>query len=569
MDYKQKYTMWLDNVDDDILKSELQKMVDDAELRDRFGWELEFGTAGLRGTLGAGTSRMNIYTVRRATQGLAEYICEKHGDGSVAISYDSRNMSLEFARTSAQVLAANGIRVYLYDRIMPVPLLSFAVRELKTAAGIMITASHNPAEYNGYKVYGDDGCQMTPEDVEHVYNKIGNINAFSDVKIIDFEEGLKSGLISYIDDSVVERYYYEVRKQQINPGICADYPVKVLYSPLHGSGNEPVRRILSDIGVTDVNVVSEQEKPDGNFPTCPYPNPETKEALAMGLEVSATLKPDLFIATDPDADRVGVAFRDGDDYRILNGNEAGALLLQYIVEARTGNGTMPDDPVAVRSIVSTAMADEIAKDSGVEMRAVLTGFKYIGEQILLLEQQGEEDRFIFGFEESCGYLAGSYVRDKDAVIACMLLCEMTAYYKKRGTTPVEALEELYKKYGYYVSGVVNIMFEGADGQQEMNGVMDNIFSNTPNTIAGFAVTAIKDYRAGIHKNIVSGERADIGLIPTNAIEFSLENGASVIVRPSGTEPKMKIYLTAKERTADDSARLIKTLEEETQKMIAM
>lgn len=556
MDYKSEYKRWLDRVDDEALKAELADIQDDeAEQIARFGCELEFGTAGLRGHIGAGTSRMNIYTVRRTTQGLADYIISRYGEGVVAIAYDSRIMSLEFARECASVLAGNGITAYIYDRLMPTPMLSFAVRELSARAGIMITASHNPAEYNGYKVFGSDGCQMTLEDTMLVYNKINETDMFDDVKLLDFEDGLNQELVKYIGKRTVERYYENVEMQQLNHGICEKYPVSVLYSPLHGAGNEPVRRVLDDVFVHNVEVVKAQEQPDGNFPTCPYPNPETKEALQLGLHMCQELKPDIFFATDPDADRVGVAIKEGDDYRILTGNEVGVLLLKYIIESRLAGKTMPKNPVAVRSIVSTALADDIAKDGGVEMRAVMTGFKFIGEQILVLEQNGEQDRFIFGFEESCGYLAGTYVRDKDAVVACMLLCEMASFYKQRSKPLVVVLEEIYEKYGYYRNTVVNIQFIGPNGSSDMKTVMESLFAKHPESIAGIPVTAVSDYRGGIRESKTLGTKIAIDLPSSDVIEFVLENGASVIIRPSGTEPKMKIYITVKEATAEASEKL--------------
>ena len=561
MGYKSEYERWLENVDDAELLGQLSAIEnDDEEMRRRFSNALEFGTAGLRGVLEAGTSRMNIYVVRRATQGLAETILDRYGEGSVAIAYDSRNMSLEFARECASVLAGNGLTAYIYDRLMPTPMLSFAVRELGARAGIMITASHNPAEYNGYKVFGPDGCQMTLEDAMMVYNKIENVDFFSGIKYIEFESGFEKELIKYIGKYTVEQYYQSVEKQQLNPGICERYPIKVLYSPLCGAGSEPVRRVLEDIFVKDLDVVEEQEQPDGNFPTCTYPNPETKEALQLGLDRCTKLKPDIFIATDPDADRVGVVVKDGEDYRILSGNEVGVLLLKYIIDSRTANRTMPERPVAIRSIVSTELADEIAKDGGIEMISVLTGFKFIGEQILLLEQKGEQDRFIFGFEESCGYLAGDYVRDKDAVVASMLLCEMTSYYKQRSKTPVLILDEIYEQYGHYRNSVLNMQYSGTDGVAEMKAVMDGLYKNHPKEIAGFAVTAVTDYRNSIRESKTLGTKTAIDLPSSDVIGFTLENGATIIIRPSGTEPKMKVYITVKEATAAESAQLAETLE---------
>ena len=568
MNYKKEYKRWLQNVDDAVIKQQLLEIEqDDDEMRGRFSSSLEFGTAGLRGVLGAGTSYMNIYVVRRATQGLAETIMDRYGEGLVAIAYDSRNMSLEFAQECAGVLAANGLTAYIYDRLMPTPMLSFAVRELGARAGIMITASHNPAQYNGFKVYGDDGCQMTLEDATMVYNRIESIDIFTGVKHMDFDEGLEKELIKYIGKYTIERYYQEVEKQQLNPGICERYPIKVLYSPLCGAGNEPVRRVLDDIYVSDLDIVKEQEMPDGNFTTCTYPNPETREALQLGLHLCTDLKPDIFIATDPDCDRVGVAVKDGEDYRILTGNEVGSLLLKYIIDSRNAGRTMPENPIAIRSIVSTELADDIARDGGVEMISVLTGFKFIGEQILLMEQKGEQDRFIFGFEESCGYLAGDYVRDKDAVLACMLLCEMTSYYKQRSKTPALALAELYEQYGYYRSNVLNIQYDGPDGVAEMRAAMESLFANHPDSIAGYEVTSVTDYRNSIRESKTLGTKIAIDLPGSEVIGFALENGASIIIRPSGTEPKMKIYITTKQATAEESDMLGEVLEKAAKELV--
>ncbi len=557
MDYMAAYDRWVREAQDVDVCAELMRIRDnELEKKERFSSELTFGTAGLRGVLGAGTFRMNVYTVRRATQGLADYILERFGGGCVSIAYDSRNMSTRFAEECASVLAANGITAHLYDRLMPTPMLSFAVRQLGARAGIMITASHNPAQYNGYKAYGADGCQMTEEDADWVYRKIQAVDEFSGVKLVPFSDGLADGTINYIGVDVVELYYDAVKAQQINPGICAKHPIKLVYSPLNGTGNEPVRRVLADIGVRDIVLVAEQELPDGNFPTCTYPNPETKEALRLGLALCETVQPDLFIATDPDADRVGVACRAADGYQILSGNEIGVLLLDYIIKARRAAGSMPADPVAVESIVSTSLAAEIAHKNGVEMRTVLTGFKYIGEQVLLLEQAGQTERFIFGFEESCGYLAGGYVRDKDAVFAAMLVCEMTAYYKSLGTTPLAVLGELYEEYGYYRNRVLNFAFEGLEGPAKMAAVMEGVFAAPPAEVAGHKVVTLYDYRAGTVTDTATGSSKPTGLPASPVCELRLDNGAAVIVRPSGTEPKMKLYLTAKEKTAAASEAML-------------
>lgn len=568
MDYKAEYARWLARVDDADLLAELEKIADnDDKIQERFCAHLEFGTAGLRGVMGAGPAYMNIYTVRRATQGLADYIMTCYGEGSVAVAYDSRHKSQVFAEACAAVLAGNGVKVWLYDRLMPTPMLSFAVRELGARAGIMITASHNPAKYNGYKVYGADGCQMTPEDTAAVSARIDEVDIFDGVTSADFKKALAADDIHYIGNRTIERYYQEVKKQQVQPGVAERYPVKVLYSPLYGTGNEPVRRVLADIGVKELSIVTEQELPDGDFPTAPYPNPETKEAMALGLAQCNKLKADLFIATDPDADRVGVAVRDDKEYRQLTGNEVGVLLLYYIIQSRTEKKTMPQDPIAVRSIVSTRLADDVAKDGGVEMQTVLTGFKYIGEKILLLEQQGRQDRFIFGFEESCGYLAGTYVRDKDAVVASMLLCEMASWCRMKNTTIARVLDALYEKYGYYRTDVVNIEFDGLEGADEMEAVMQRLYAQHPTELAGQAVTSVADYKRGVRTSLTLGVETPIDLPPADVMGYMLESGATVIVRPSGTEPKMKIYVTAKEKNTGDSAKMVKKLESAAKKLV--
>lgn len=569
MDYLSEYERWLVQAQDAELQAELKGIAGkDAEIQERFCAELEFGTAGLRGILGAGPARMNIYTVRRATQGLAAYINACYGQGSVAVAYDSRHKSVDFAQQCAAVLAGNGIKVWLYDRLMPTPMLSFAVRELGARAGIMITASHNPAQYNGYKVYGSDGCQMTLEDTAAVSARIDEVDVFDGVTCMDFEQGVADGLIFYIGNHTIERYYEEVEKQQIHPGVSERYPVKILYSPLYGTGNEPVRRVLDDIGQKDVVIVREQEQPNGDFPTAPYPNPETKEALAVGLELCKEVKPDIFIATDPDADRMGVAIRDSKSgYHILTGNEVGVLLLHYIIQGRNARKTMPENPIAVRSIVSTRLADEVARDGGVEMRTVLTGFKYIGETILMLEQQGQQDRFIFGFEESCGYLAGTYVRDKDAVVACMLLCEMASWCRSKGTRIGLVLEEIYKTYGYYRNGVVNLEFLGLAGADEMAAVMERLYREYPEQLGGQAVTTVADFKRGLRTSLTLGVETPVGLPEADVIGYSLESGATVLVRPSGTEPKMKIYITAKAKTAAEADKQIKKLETAARKLV--
>ncbi len=540
------YELWLKNATEDSdLIEELESIKgDDEAIKDRFYRDLEFGTAGLRGVIGAGSFRLNIYTIRRATQGLADYVNSAYENASVAIAYDSRIKSDLFSKEAARVLAANGIKAYIYSELMPTPMLSWAVRALGCKAGIVCTASHNPSKYNGYKAYGEDGCQMTIEAADIVLSKINNTPMFGGAKLIDFEEGLANDMIEYISQDVIDAYLDEVQKRQIHPEVCAASGLKVVYTPLNGTGNKPVRAILDRIGVKDVTIVPEQENPDGNFPTCPFPNPEIKEALHLGLELCKTVKPDLLLATDPDCDRVGIAVPDSEgNYVLFSGNEVGAMLLEYICKERIALGKMPKNPVAVKSIVSTAIADAIAADYGVEMRNVLTGFKFIGEQIGYLEADNEADRFIFGFEESYGYLGGSYVRDKDAVIGSMLICEMAAYYRSIGVSLLEAREAMYKKYGNYVHTVSSFTCEGAAGMEEMARIMGELHANAPADIAGFKVVAIDDYLTSESVDIVTGAKKAITLPKSDVLCYTLENKATVIIRPSGTEPKIKAYYT--------------------------
>jgi phosphoglucomutase len=540
------YKHWLEKATDDPdLIPELKKIEgNENEIYERFYRDLEFGTGGLRGVLGAGTFRMNIYTVRRATQGLADYIKEAYPKSpSAAISFDSRIKSDLFAKEAARVLAANGIKVHIYRELMPTPCLSYAVRELHCSAGIMVTASHNPAKYNGYKAYGADGCQMTIDAADLVLRNIENVDIFEGVKLCDFAEAVSAGDISYIDNDLINRYLDCVERQSIHPNICSAAGLKVVYTPLNGTGNKPVRAIFDRIGVKDVTVVPEQEMPDGNFPTCPFPNPEIKEALTLGLELSKKIQPDLLIATDPDADRMGIAVPCASGFALFSGNEVGALLFEYICAERTKLGSMPDRPIVVKTIVTTDLIRAIAKDYGVEVREVLTGFKFIGEQIGFLEDNNEENRYVFGFEESYGYLAGTYVRDKDAVVASMLICEMAAYYRSKGISLIDARENLYKKYGVYNHTQESFAYEGASGMQKMNEIMTDLRQNPPSEISGKKVLRIDDYIASTKLDTVSGLKTKITLPKSDVLGFFLEDNASVIIRPSGTEPKIKAYYT--------------------------
>ena len=534
--YMDDYKRWLGaELEDEDLTTELAQIEGkEDEIKDRFAVALKFGTAGLRGVLGAGSNRMNIYVVRQATQGLANWVKTQGGNQLVAISYDSRIKSDVFAKEAACVLAANGIRVRIYDALMPVPALSFATRYYKANAGIMVTASHNPAKYNGYKAYGPDGCQMTDDAAAVVYAEIQKTDILTGAKRISFEEGIAQGLIEYVGDDCKEGLYDAIKACQVRPGLCKTAGLKLVYSPLNGSGLVPVTRILADIGIDDITIVPEQQYPDGNFPTCPYPNPEIFEALRLGLELAKASGADLMLATDPDADRVGIAMKCPDgSYELVSGNEVGVLLLDYICQGRMEKGTMPQKPVAVKSLVSTPLADAVAANYGVEMRNVLTGFKWIGDQIAGLEAQGEVERFILGFEESYGYLAGPYVRDKDAVVASMLICEMAAYYRSIGSSVKEQLEAIYAKYGRYLNKVDSFEFPGLSGMDKMAGIMTSLRKNPPAEIGGYAVTKVVDYT----------NTAETGLPSANVLVYTLEGGATVIVRPSGTEPKIKTYFT--------------------------
>lgn len=567
MKEKELYSLWCENAkaDPDLL-SELESIRNDDEaISDRFYRDLEFGTGGLRGVIGAGTNRMNVYTVKRATQGFADYLNQEYENPSVAVSYDSRIKSDVFSRAAAEVLAANGIKVYIYTELMPTPCLSFAVRQLKCQGGIMITASHNPAKYNGYKVYGEDGCQITLRGAEIIINKINSLDIFNDVKSSDFDEEVAKGNISYIGDDIIEAFYQNVLAEGINTELCASSGLKVVYTPLNGTGNKPVREILKRIGITDVTVVKEQENPDGNFTTCPYPNPEIREALEVGLRYCNEVKPDLLLATDPDCDRVGIAVPDGDGYALFSGNEVGAMLLEYIASQRIEKGTMPENPIAVKTIVTTDIVNSIGKEYGVEIIDVLTGFKFIGEQIGLLEEKGEENRYIFGFEESYGYLSGGYVRDKDAVNASMLICEMAAYYRTKGISLIQARKNMYKKYGMFYQTLYSFTFEGESGMKKMDSIMTSLRENPPTEIAGIPVVKFDDYKASTSQNIANGEITEITLPKSNVLAFFLDGGSKVIVRPSGTEPKIKTYITAKQPTKAEAEVLEKKLHDDLSK----
>ena len=536
--YNKEFERWLAfELEDPDLKPELMGIQgNDDEIKERFAVSLKFGTAGLRGTLGAGTNRMNIWVVRQATQGLANWVLTQGGTQTVAISYDSRLKSDVFSKEAAGVLAANGIKVRIYDALMPVPALSFATRYYNCNAGIMVTASHNPAKYNGYKAYGPDGCQMTDDAAAIVYDEIQKTDVLTGAKVMSFAEGVEKGLIRFVGDDCKKAFYEAIEARQVRPGVAKTSGLKLVYSPLNGSGLVPVTKVLSDIGITDITIVPEQEYPNGYFTTAPYPNPEIFEALKYGLELAKKTGADLMLATDPDADRVGIAMKCPDgSYELVSGNEMGVLLLDYICAGRKEQGTMPENPVAVMSLVSTPLADAVAEHYGVELRHVLTGFKWIGDQIAQLEEAGEVDRFIFGFEESYGYLAGPYVRDKDAVIASMLICEMAAYYRSQGSSIKQRLEEIYNQYGRYLNKVDSFEFPGLSGMDKMSGIMKGLRDKAPEEFAGIKVNSVKDFE----------KPEETGLPKANVLIYGLEDGSSVIVRPSGTEPKIKIYYTTK------------------------
>ena len=562
-DVHELLSVWIENVKDEELLAELKAMKeagDEEAITDAFFQELAFGTAGLRGTLGAGTNRMNIYTVGRATQGFADYLVKHFEKPIVAIARDSRNNGELFVKTTAAILAANGVTSYVYPKISPVPTLSWATRYLECSGGICMTASHNPAAYNGYKAYGPDGCQITSEAADAISAAMNACDPFHDVKTMDFDEAVEQGLVKWIGDEVLDAYYDAVADKSVNnltDEQIANAPLKLVYTPLNGTGLIPVTTVLNKVGVTDITVVPEQRDPDGDFPTCPYPNPEIREAMQKGIDLCQEVKPDLLLATDPDADRVGVACADGDDYTLLTGNEMGVLLLDYICKMRAERGEDLSNKVAVTTIVSSAMVDALAEEYGFELRRCLTGFKYIGDIITGLSDAGEVDRFIFGFEESYGYLSGDHVRDKDAVNASMLICQMAQYYKLQGKNLVQAMRALYEKHGFYHNKTVSLSYPGADGAAKMAGIMAGLRAEAPAEIAGAKVEAVVDYATCVN-----------GLPKADVIEFDLEGGNKAIVRPSGTEPKIKLYIFAKGEDAAAADALIDAIEEDGRKLLS-
>ncbi len=563
MEIKELYERWLSKATDSAISEELRAIADDNDkIRDRFFKSLEFGTGGLRGVLGAGTNRMNIYTIGVTAQALADYLKNKGIENAkVAIGYDSRIMSDVFAKTSAAVLAMNGIHAYIFPQLVPTPVVSFAVRELKCDGGVCITASHNPSEYNGFKCYGADGCQMTDFDAGEVSACMDKLDIFEDVKHGDFDKLLAENKIEYISEEVCQTYISNVLSCEINASACEKADLSVVYTPLCGAGNRFVREVLDRAGVKNVTVVPEQEKPDGTFPGCPYPNPEIREAFTLALRLAEDVKPELLLATDPDSDRVGIAVRKDDDYVLMSGNEVGALLINYVLSVRSEKGTLPERPVAIKSIVTSDLGARVAESYGCECRNVLTGFKYIGEQMTELLEAGEIDRFIMGWEESYGYLAGAYARDKDAVVASMLICEMASYYKLQGKSLLDVMHEIYEEYGYFCHRLCNYGFKGEAGLKKMAEITDKLRANPLTEIAGQKVAIRRDYLESIEIK-ADGTKAEINLPKSNVLVYIFENGGSLIVRPSGTEPKMKIYLTAVESSPKLGAEMLDKLEAE-------
>lgn len=562
MDINAQYKLWLEKAvaDPDLIEELKTVEGNEEEILDRFYRDLEFGTAGLRGVIGAGTNRMNYYTVCRATQGLADFLNKHFENPSVAIGYDSRIKSDYFSIEAAKVLAANGVKVYLYAELEPTPCLSFAIRYFNTSSGIILTASHNPAKYNGFKCYNSNGYQMTDEEADETYGFIQKVDYFTGIKSIDFDKAVADGMIEYMGDTVINAFLDEVQKQCVNPDIVKESDLKVIYTPLNGTGNKPVRTILDRIGVKDVYVVPEQELPDGNFPTCPFPNPEIRQSFECALKMAEEIQPDLLLATDPDCDRVGIAVQDGNGgYKLMSGNEVGAMMLNYLLSQKAEKGTLSKQSVAVKSFVSTDLAEVIAKKHNCTFKNLLTGFKYIGELITQLEAEGRADDFVMGFEESYGYLAGTHARDKDAVVASMLICEMAAYYKSQGRSLAEVMDSLYDEFGYYFNVVESYTFEGAAGMEKMADIMNDLRESAPNNFAGYEVIRIDDYKTSSSINVADSSTGTIDLPKSNVLAYTLMNGNKIIVRPSGTEPKIKAYITAIGKNKEEAGEIAEKL----------
>ena len=570
-EYDKLYSLWLEKADrDPDLKEELESIRgNEKEILDRFYKTLEFGTGGLRGVIGAGTNRMNVYTIAQATQGLADYLNANFDSPSVAIAYDSRIKSDLFAKTAAGVLAANSVKVYFYDELMPTPMLSFAVIRLRCSSGIVITASHNPSKYNGYKCYGPEGYQMTDEAAKETLSYINKVDIFSGIKIMDFDEALAEDKIDFIEDWVKEEFYNEELKCRLENDVCAKSGIKVIYSPLNGTGNKPVRHILKKTGVENLRIVLSQEKPDGTFPTCPFPNPEIKQVFEEGMKMAEDFPADILLATDPDCDRVGIAVLDNGECKLMSGNEVGCMLTQYILSRLKEQSRLPEKPVVVKTIVTTELVRAIANDYNCEMFDLLTGFKYIGELIEKLKSKGEEDRYVLGFEESYGYLTGTHVRDKDAVNASMMIIEMAAYYKLQGKTLIDVMNGIYKKYGMYLNTLFNFGFEGADGMKKMSRMMENMRENAPEKIAGMTVEKIADYERSVTTYTADGKTEPITLPVSNVLSYSLPDDNKVIIRPSGTEPKIKIYVTAHAKDRDNARKITDSIISDVKKLMGI
>lgn len=553
--YKDKFNNWLESaVINEETKNELRSITDEKEIEDRFYKDLEFGTGGLRGIIGAGSNRMNIYTISKSTQGFADYLNERFENSAVAIAYDSRNMSDEFAKAAALTLAGNNIKVYLYESLRPTPMLSFAVRELNCTGGIVLTASHNPKEYNGYKVYDEFGGQVTDEKADIIINKVNEVTSFESIKTISEEEALNKGLLVYIGEDVDKKYIEATKSLTIRKELVAKNAsdLKMIFTPIHGTGNMPVRRVLSELGYTGVTVVKEQELPDGNFPTAPYPNPEDPKVFKLALDMAKESNPDIIVGTDPDADRIGVVVKEANgEYKVLTGNQTGLLLTEYILDAMKEEGTLPNNGVVIKTIVTTEGAREIAKAYNIEIMDVLTGFKYIGEKIREFNEAGDK-KYLFGFEESYGYLVGDYVRDKDAVVAAMLIAEMTLYYKEQGMSLNDALVKLYEKYGFFKETLVSIELKGKDGQEQIAKCIDTLRNATLTSVSDVNINTKLDYKLSIEEDLVAGSKNEINLPKSNVLKFVLGDGSWFVVRPSGTEPKMKVYLAVKGSSLEDS-----------------
>ncbi|AQM59273.1 phospho-sugar mutase [Clostridium baratii] len=570
MNYSEKYNHWLESdIINEETKNELRNIKDDKEIEDRFYKDLEFGTGGLRGVIGAGTNRMNIYTVSKATQGFANYLNEAFENPSVAIAYDSRNMSKEFAKATALTLAANNIKVYLYEGLRPTPVLSFTVRHLNCTGGVVITASHNPKEYNGYKVYDEFGGQVTDLKAKKIIDFVNNINDFAKIKNITEEEAIEKGLLNYIGEDVDKAYIEKVKGLTIREDLVKDNAkdLKIIYTPIHGSGNIPVRRVLNELGYENLTVVKEQELPNGNFPTAPYPNPEDPKVFEIALNMAKEENPDIIFGTDPDCDRIGVVVKDSDgEYKVLTGNQTGLLLTDYILCSLKETGKLPENGVVIKTIVTTEGAREIANHYGVEIMDVLTGFKYIGEKIREFKESNEKT-YLFGFEESYGYLAGDFVRDKDAVIAGMLISEMTLYYKKKGLSLAEGLNALYEKFGFFKEELVSIELKGKEGQEKIASCIDSLRNATITEIGNVKVRTKLDYKLSTEENLIENTKTNIELPKSNVLKFILENGSSFVVRPSGTEPKMKVYLAVKGSSLDGAINDMKVFKENVMELI--